>query len=61
MRGMDWIGELFRKKTLSNSTADRYWESEGLCRMETIPQPLSLGVIAIPALTLTTKKYCVRR
>jgi hypothetical protein len=61
MIGMHWIRKLFGKNTLSNSTADRYWEAEGLCRMETIPQLVSLGVTGAPTLASTTRKYCVRR
>jgi hypothetical protein len=61
MTGMDWIRKLFRNNTLSNSTADRYWEAEGLCRMETIPELVSLGVTGWPAPVSATRKYCVRR
>jgi len=61
MTGMDRIRKLLRKKTPSNSTADQYWEAEGLCRMETIPQIVSPGVTGGPALASTTRKYCVRR
>jgi hypothetical protein len=61
MTGIDWIRKLFSGNTPSKSTAEGYWEAEGLCRMETIPQLVSVGVTGTPALASTTKRYCVRR
>jgi hypothetical protein len=58
---MDWIRKLLRREKSKDSKIDRYWETEGLCRMETTPQVVVQGVMVGPALISAAKKYCVRR
>jgi hypothetical protein len=60
MGWMDWIRKTLRTNRSRDSTIDRYWETEGLCRMETTPQVIVHGISG-PMLVSSERKYCVRR
>ena len=60
MEWMDWIRKTLRTNASEDSTIDRYWETEGLCRMETTPQVVVHGILG-PALVSSARKYCVGR
>jgi len=40
---------------------DRYWELEGLCKLETSPQVIVQGAFGSPSIVSTPRQYCLRR
>lgn len=54
-----WISEFLRRLLDNGSSLSKYWETEGLCRIERSP------TIIIPqglvGSLLTQREYCVRR
>jgi hypothetical protein len=59
MEWMDWIRRTLRIDKWGHSSIDQYWETEGLCRIETTPQVVVRGVLG-PALVSRERRYCVR-
>lgn len=55
------ISRLFKRPENREGRLDRYWELEGLCRTETIPQTVISGLFGAPVLTSAKREYCVRR
>jgi hypothetical protein len=56
---MKWISELSRRLHGNGSNRFRYWETEGLCKVERTPTVVIPGVLIGSA--LTQREYCVRR
>jgi len=61
MKGIEWISRLLKRTTSSDRVIDRYWETEGICKMETIPQFVVPGMNVGPAMLSAPRKYCVKR
>jgi len=56
-----WMKKTLKELGLGRSFPESYYESEGLCRMETTPPLIVNGAFGGPALALQGRQYCVRR
>ncbi len=61
MKGIEWVSRLLKKTTSCDCAIDRYWETEGICKMETIPQFAVPGMNIGPVMLSPPRKYCVKR
>ena len=61
MKGIEWVSGLLKLTASSDRVIDRYWETEGLCKFEIIPQFAVPSINAGPAMLSAPRKYCVKR
>jgi hypothetical protein len=57
----NWMKKLLQQIATDRSALTRYYETEGLCKMQTAPSMITAGPFGGPAFTLAERRYCVRR
>ena len=60
MVSANWLKKVLRETAVDRSALRRYYETEGLCRVETTPQLIVNGAFGGPTLTSAGRRYCVR-
>jgi hypothetical protein len=56
-----WMKKALKQIAAERSALGRYYEAEGLCRMETTPPLIVNGAFGGPTLVSLGRRYCVRR
>jgi hypothetical protein len=60
MVSVNWLKKVLKENTVDRSALRRYYETEGLCRMQTTPQLIVNGAFGGHALASGERQYCVR-
>ncbi len=64
MNGMSlakWTKKTLGRLAVERSVPERYYEAEGLCRLQAAPPLVVNGAFGLPALVSSGRHYCVRR
>jgi hypothetical protein len=56
-----WMKKTLRRLVVERSVAGRYYEAEGMCRMDTAPPLIVNGAFGGPALVSLGRRYCVSK
>ena len=61
MLSMKWMKKVLKQIAVERSALGRYYEAEGLCRIESTPPLIVNGAFGGPTLVSMEKSYCIRR